>query len=99
MIINNKDIIYTIVIIIIILVIYYFGTEQKRREQLQLKKMQESLKQGDKVVTISGIIGTIDKIDNDMVTILTSVDKTKIQIEKWAIVSLLEQNNDEKNKS
>lgn len=91
---NNKNIIYTIAIIIIILIIYYFGTEQKRKEQKQLKKFQDSLKKGDTIVTISGIIGTIEEIEDDEVTIITSKEKTKIQIEKWAIVSLYDLKND-----
>ena len=50
---------------------------QKKREKRE-REMRESLKVGDKIVTIGGICGKIINIKDDEITIETSVEKTKI---------------------
>jgi len=57
---------------------------QKRRDK-KMRKMIESLKVGDKVVTIGGVSGKIVNIKDDEVTIETSVEKTKMVFKNWAI--------------
>lgn len=83
-----KQILTTIVFVIIILVIYYIPYSQKRREDKEIKKMQDNLKAGDKVITYTGLSGVIEKIEEDKVILQTNPDKVKISIEKWAIAGL-----------
>ena len=47
--------------------------------------MRASLKPGDEVVTIGGIVGKITKVTDDTVTIEVGADKTRITVEKWGI--------------
>ena len=47
--------------------------------------MRSSLKVGDNIVTIGGMVGKIVKIFEDEVTIEIGSDKTKITLEKWGI--------------
>lgn len=73
---------------VLIFVIFYFMLilpQQKR--QKQLKSMAASLKKGDKVVTASGIWGTITNMGKDTVT-LQIADATKIKIQKEQIARL-----------
>jgi preprotein translocase subunit YajC len=73
---------------ILIFVIFYFMLilpQQKR--QKQLKTMVEGLKKGDKVVTASGIWGTITNLGKDTVT-LQIADNTKIKMQKEHIARL-----------
>ncbi|HHW49531.1 MAG TPA: preprotein translocase subunit YajC [Clostridiaceae bacterium] len=57
---------------------------QKRREK-KMKQMLDSMQVGNKVVTIGGITGKVINIKDDEVTIETSVEKTKMNLKKWAI--------------
>jgi preprotein translocase subunit YajC len=79
--------------VIILLVIYYFGTYSNKKREKELRKLQDNLKEGDKIITVSGISGVIDKILEDRVIIKTYPDFTKITIEKWSIASLDDREN------
>ncbi len=73
---------------VLIFVIFYFLLilpQQKR--QKQLKTMLEGLKKGDKVITASGIWGTVTNLGKDTVT-LQVADNTKIKIQKEHIAKL-----------
>ena len=68
------------------LVVFYFlliRPQQKRDKAV--KAMRESLKTGDAVVTIGGLVGKIMKVTDDAVTIEVGADKTKLTVEKWGI--------------
>ena len=68
------------------LVVFYFlliRPQQKRDKAI--KFMRSSLKPGDEVVTIGGIVGKITKVTDDTVTIEVGADKTRITVEKWGI--------------
>ena len=67
---------------ILIFVIFYFLLilpQQKR--QKKLKAMLEALKKGDKVVTSSGIWGTITNLGKETVTVQIA-DNTKIKVQR-----------------
>ena len=85
---TKEDIISTAVVVLILLVIYYFGTYTNKKREKDLKKLQDNLKEGDKVITVSGISGVIDKIFEDRVIIKTYPDSVKISVEKWSIATL-----------
>jgi len=57
---------------------------QKKRDK-KMKEMVNSLKVGDKVVTIGGVSGKVVNIKDDEVIIETGVEKTKIALKNWAI--------------
>jgi preprotein translocase subunit YajC len=77
----------TLIMIGIALVFFYFilwRPEQKRRKASE--KMRSSLKKGDKV-TAMGIIGKIDRIQEQTV-VLKMVDGAKIEMLKAAITDV-----------
>ncbi len=66
-----------------IVVFYFFLIRPQTKKQKELKKFRESLKPGDKVVTIGGIHGKILEIADS--TILIQSDSSKLRIEKSAV--------------
>src|SRR6185295_10279274 len=67
---------------ILIFVIFYFLLilpQQKR--QKKLRSMLEALKKGDKIVTSSGIWGTITNMGKETVTVQIA-DNTKIKVQR-----------------
>lgn len=77
-----------IVTIIIILVIFYIANYAKRKQDKELKKMQNDLKEGDKIVTYSGMAGVVSKVLEDRIILKTYPNEIEISIEKWAVAGL-----------
>lgn len=70
--------------IILMIVIFYFlliRPQQKRQRQVQ--EMQAALQKGDEIVTIGGLHGVIDSIDED--TIVISCNNSKLTFDRGAV--------------
>jgi len=84
-----------LVMMVIVMGIFYvmlFLPQQRQRKKTQA--MLAALKNGDKVVTSSGIYGTVNGLDGDTV-ILKIADQVKIRILRSAIAQV-EATEDEK---
>jgi preprotein translocase subunit YajC len=69
----------------ILVVFYFFMIRPQMKKQKELKKFRESIKTGDKVVTIGGIHGKILEVSDS--TVLVNSEGSKIRFEKSAIAS------------
>ena len=78
----------TIIIILIIMIVYYFSTWQRRKEQKELRKLQNGIKEGDKIITYSGLSGLVDERKEDRIIVSLHPSKQKVSIEKWAVAGL-----------
>ena len=66
-------------------VMWFFMIRPQRKQQKELQNFRDSLKKGDKVVTIGGIYGTVCEIKED--SVLIEVDNNvKIRVSKQALV-------------
>src|SRR6201987_2801039 len=77
-----------LVMMVIVMGIFYvmlFLPQQRQRKKTQA--MLSALKNGDKVVTTSGIYGTVNGLDGDTV-ILKIADQVKIRILRSAIAQV-----------
>lgn len=74
--------IFTLVIMVAIMWFLLIRPAQKR--QKAAKEMQTSLKRGDEVVTIGGIHGTVDAVDEASIFLRVS-DTTVIRFDKQAV--------------
>jgi preprotein translocase subunit YajC len=80
--------ILSLVPFVLIFVIFYFMLIlPQQKKQKQQKTMMEALKKGDKVVTSSGIWGTITNLGKETVTLQIS-DNTKIKMQRDFIARL-----------
>ena len=71
---------------ILILVVFYFiliRPENKRKKEAE--QMRNSLKVGDDITTIGGIVGTVVSVKDDKFVIETSADQVRIEFAKWAL--------------
>ena len=70
----------------LLILMWIWMGRSRRKEQQRRKEMLESLKKGDKVTTIGGIIGTIIEIRDDEITL--KVDESanvRMKFARWAI--------------
>lgn len=74
-----------IMLALIFVVMWFFMIRPQRKQQKELENFRNSLKNGDKVVTIGGIYGVIREVKDDYVFL--EVDKdVKIRVSKQALV-------------
>ena len=66
-------------------IFYFLLIRPQRKQQKELENFRNSLKKGDKVVTIGGIYGTVCEIKEN--SVLIEVDNNvKIRVSKQALV-------------
>jgi len=76
-----------IIMIFGVLAVFMFITSNSRKKQQRKhQEMLSSLKKGDKVVSIGGIVGTIVECREDEVTIKTDeTNNIRMKFARWAI--------------
>ncbi len=76
----------TIIMLVVMVAVFYFmliRPENKRKKEAE--EMRTSLKVGDKITTIGGIVGTVVNVKDDKFVIETSADQVRIEFAKWAL--------------
>lgn len=77
-------------LILVVVVMYYFVINAKRKEEKTRKNMMESMKKGDRVQTIGGILATIVQVDGDEVLLkVDETSNTKVRFTRTAIHKVL----------
>jgi preprotein translocase subunit YajC len=92
---GSPGLLVQIVPFVLIFVLFYFLLilpQQKR--QKQQKTMLDALKKGDKVVTSSGIWGTVTNLGKETVT-LQIADNAKIKIQRESIARVRSDDEDQ----
>ena len=75
-------------------IMYFLVLLPQQRQRKKVQEMLGAIKNGDKVITTSGIYGTINGMDGDTI-ILKIADNVKIRIARAAIAQV-EASNDAK---
>ena len=78
----------TIIMLVLMFAVMYFlmiRPENKRKKKAQ--EMRDSLKKGDVVTSIGGIVGKVVAVTESTVVLETSEDRVRIELTKWAISS------------
>ncbi|MEI8031745.1 MAG: preprotein translocase subunit YajC [Chlorobiaceae bacterium] len=83
--------------ILIFVVFYFFMIRPQQKKQKEREKVLDSLKRGDRVVTIGGVHGTVAGIDTEKKTVLVQVsDNTKITFDRTAVANIDKQESGDK---
>ena len=77
-----------VLMVLLIAMIYFMMIRPQKKKEKADKEMRESLRVGDEVITIGGIVGKVEKISERSVIISTTAGKNKIEILKTAIASV-----------
>ena len=68
-----------------ILVFWLFMIRPQAKKAKQAKTFQQNMQKGDKIVTIAGIHGTVNKVNEDGTIMLETSPGSYMKIEKSAI--------------
>lgn len=78
---------FLIMLLLIFVVMWFFMIRPQQKRQKELNKFRESLKKGDKVVTVGGIYGTVVDAGKGGNTVIIEVDSNvKLKVEKASLV-------------
>ena len=75
-----------LITLVLMLAVFYFmliRPENKRKKEAE--QMRSSVKTGDKITTIGGIVGTVVNVKENNLVIETGADQVRIEIAKWAM--------------
>ena len=72
--------------LVLMFAIFYFiliRPENKRKKEAE--EMRSSLKVGDKITTIGGIMGTVVDVKEDKFVIESGADRVRLEFAKWGL--------------
>ena len=73
--------------LLIFVIFYFLLILPQQRKQKEHKKMLEALKKGDKIITSSGIWGTITRLEKEVATVQID-DTTRVKIQRENITKI-----------
>ena len=76
---------FILMIVLMFAMMYFFMIRPENKRKKEAQNLRDSLKVGDVITTIGGIVGTICKVDESTIVIETSADRVRIEFTKWAV--------------
>ena len=78
---------FILMIVLMFAMMYFLMIRPENKRKKEAQNLRDSLKVGDVITTIGGIVGTICKVDESTIVIETSADRVRIEFTKWAVSS------------
>ncbi len=78
---------FLIMIVAMVAIFYFMIMRPENKKKKEAEQLRSSLKNGDKITTIGGIVGKIVDVDNDKIVIETSADRVRMELMKWAVMT------------
>jgi len=72
-------------LIIMIAMMYFLMVRPENKRKKEAENMRNSLKKGDQITTIGGIVGKIVQVTDENIVIETSDDRVRMELAKWAV--------------
>ncbi len=69
-------------------VMYFLMIRPQQKREKETKAMRDSVKVGDEIITIGGVIGKVIKVSEDRITIVTGGERTRLDFSKWAVQAI-----------
>jgi preprotein translocase subunit YajC len=74
-----------IMMLLIFVVMYFFMIRPQQKKQKEMVKFRDSLKKGDKIVTVGGIYGVVAEVKEQF--LIVEIDNNvKIRVDKASVV-------------
>ena len=74
-----------IMIVLMVAIFYFLLIRPENKKKKAVTEMRNSLKVGDEITTIGGVVGTICAIKEETIVMETGADRVRIEFTKWAI--------------
>ena len=83
-----------IMIVAMVAIMYFLMIRPEQKRKKAAAEMRSSLKKGDQITTIGGIIGRIVMVTDNTIIIETSEDRVRMELTKGAVSSVGVQSSD-----
>ena len=74
-----------LMMVVMLAVMYFLMIRPENKRKKQAEEMRSSLKKGDQITTIGGIVGKIVQVTDENIVIETSDDRVRMELTKWAV--------------
>ena len=74
-----------IMLLVMVAVMYFMIWRPESKRKKQAEEMRSSLKKGDQITTIGGIMGRIVYVTDETIVIETSDDRVRMEPAKWSV--------------
>lgn len=74
-----------IMIVVLIALMYFLMIRPENKRKKKAQELRDSLKKGDIITSIGGIVGKIVSVNKDTIIIETSEDRVRMELTKWAV--------------
>ncbi len=88
-----------VMIVIMIAIFYFLMIRPENKKKKAANEMRNSLKPGDVITTIGGIVGTVCAVTEETIVIETGADRVRVEFTKWAVSSKGTQNDQDTQKT
>ena len=72
-------------LLIMVGVFYFMLIRPENKRKKEAEQLRSAVKNGDKVTTIGGIVGTVVDVKSETFVMETSADQVRIEFAKWAL--------------
>lgn len=76
-----------LMIVAMIAVFYFMLIRPENKRKKQAEEMRNSIRKGERVTTIGGIIGKVVQVNDSTIVLETSEDRVRLEIAKWGVQS------------
>ena len=76
---------FIVMIVLMFAMMSFFMIRPENKRKKEAQNLRDSLKVGDVITTIGGVVGTICKVDESTIVIETGADRVRIEFTKWAV--------------
>lgn len=74
-----------LMIVLMFGLMYFLMIRPENKKKKQLEEMRGSLKNGDEITTIGGIVGTVVNVKDDNIVIEVGADRVRLELTKWSV--------------
>ena len=85
---SSQGIITIVMLVAMVAVFYFFLYRPQKKQEKKQKEMMNALSVGDEITTIGGIVGRVVSIKDEIISIETSKDRTRVSILRSAVRSV-----------
>lgn len=82
---NESSMSFIVMIVAMVVVFYFFLIRPENKKKKEATEMRNSLKIGDNITTIGGVVGDIVSVKDETIVIEVGADKVRVEFTKWAV--------------
>ena len=78
---------FLIMIVAMIAIFYFMMIRPEKKRKKEEEELRNSIKVGDRITTIGGIVGKVVDLKDENIVIETSMDRVRMELAKWSVMS------------